>query len=74
MRAVNPACGSGSAPQLAGTDGPDPFLDDGSVLAAIRASEPHEPVVRFQQPEVGDRVEPLGGSHRQLSSLHARRE
>ncbi len=55
-RAPKPTCGSGSAPQLAGTDGPMRSSTSRRVLAPVRASEANGLAV-VDQREIADRVE-----------------
>ena len=68
---MNPDCGSGSAPQLAGTDGPIRSSTTAACPRPSGAAEPHESVVRGDEAEVVDgRRAVLGAPHSKLRSLH----
>ena len=63
------ACGSGSAPQLAGTAGPRARLDDGDVLVPVAVAERDAAALDARKPEIGDPVEPRGCAYRDLRCL-----
>ena len=73
--AANARCGSGSAPQLAGTTGPVDLLDARGVLGAVPRPEPNGVAVRADELEVCETFEgglladeSLGGLHRRLEA------